>query len=274
MKNYPIGFLDSGVGGLTVVKEVMKQLPNETIYYIGDSARNPYGPRPMEEVQKFTHQLANFLLKKKIKLLVVACNTATVAALESLQEELPIPVIGVIESGSKAADESTENNKVGVIGTVGTVQSNEYEKQILDKKQQTEVFSVACPRFVSVVEKNQFGSTMAKEIVQEELKPFKDTDIDTLVLGCTHYPLLQPIIQDFFGQKVHLIDPGVETAKTVKRYLSNSNLLNDKPNRSTEHVLYTTGSAEKFEKIASNWLNKSSFKVKHISVEEISQNDK
>lgn len=274
MKNHPIGFLDSGVGGLTVVKEVMKQLPNETIYYIGDSARNPYGPRPMAEVQKFTHQLANFLLRKEIKLLVVACNTATVAALESLQKELPIPVIGVIESGSKAAYESTKNQKIGVIGTDGTVQSNEYEKQILSNQQQTKVLSVACPRFVSIVEKNQFESTIAKEIVHEELNPFKDTDIDTLVLGCTHYPLLQPIIQDFFGQQVHLIDPGVETAKTVKKYLTNSNLLNLKQDIAMDHLLYTTGSAEKFEKIASNWLNKSNFKVEHISVEEFNRDDK
>lgn len=274
MKKQPIGFLDSGVGGLTVVKEVMKQLPNEIIYYIGDSARNPYGPRPMEEVQKFTHQLANFLFKKEIKLLVVACNTATVAALETLKKELPIPVIGVIESGSKAANESTKNHKVGVIGTLGTVQSNEYEKQIINKKHGTEVFSLACPRFVSIVEKNQFESTMAKEIVHEELHSFKDTDIDTLVLGCTHYPLLQPIIQDFFGKQVNLIDPGVETAKTIKKYLTDSNLLNQKQGGSTEHLLYTTGSAENFEKIASNWLNKSNFKVKHISVEELSQNEK
>jgi glutamate racemase len=269
MKNQPIGFLDSGVGGLTVVKEVMKQLPHEMIYYIGDSARNPYGPRPLEEVKEFTHQLANFLLEKGIKLLVVACNTATVAALESLQKELPIPVIGVIESGSKAAKEHTKNHKIGVIGTFGTVQSKEYEKQILNEGQQTEVFSVACPRFVSIVEKNQFESTRAKNTVHEELAPFKETTIDTLVLGCTHYPLLQPIIQDFFGQYVHLIDPGVETAKTVKKYLTESDLLNQEVDIIPTHKLYTTGSATKFEKIASNWLDKSNFTIEHISIEEL-----
>ena len=125
MRNQPIGFMDSGVGGLTVVREVMKQLPNERVYYIGDSARNPYGPRPMEEVHKFAHQLAQFLLEKDIKMLVIACNTATVAALETLQKELPIPVIGVIESGTIAATKSTKNKNIGVIGTVGTIQSNE-----------------------------------------------------------------------------------------------------------------------------------------------------
>lgn len=269
MKNHPIGFLDSGVGGLTVVKEVMKQLPNETIYYIGDSARNPYGPRPMAEVEKFTHQLADFLLTKEIKVLVIACNTATVAALKSLQETLPIPVIGVIESGSKAANDMTNNHKVGVIGTDGTIESNEYELQIISHNQETDVLSVACPRFVSVVEKNQFESSLAKKIVQNELEPFKDTDIDTLVLGCTHYPLLQPIIQDYFGQQVHLIDPGVETAKTVKEYLTQSNLLNQRQNQATNHILYTSGSAEEFNRIAKKWLNGSNFEVEHISVKEL-----
>lgn len=270
MKNQPIGFLDSGVGGLTVVKEVMKLLPNEKIYYIGDSARNPYGPRPMEEVRLFTHQLASFLLDKGIKLLVVACNTATVAALEFLQRELPIPVIGVIESGSKAASVQTHSHNIGVIGTLGTVKSKEYEKQLLNNDKQTKVFSVACPRFVSIVEKDQFEGTMAKKIVKEELSSFKNTDIDTLVLGCTHYPLLQPIIQDFFGKEVSLIDPGVETAKTVKEYLKASDLLNEDTSVAKEHLLYTTGSVKKFEDIALNWLDKSNFKIEHISVEELS----
>lgn len=274
MKNRPIGFLDSGVGGLTVVKEVMYQLPNETIYYIGDSARNPYGPRPMEEVSKFTHQLANFLVSKGIKLLVVACNTATVAALHTLQKELPVPVIGVIESGSKAAIKETKNHRVGVIGTEGTIESNEYEMQMLNNTKQTEVYSVACPRFVSIVEKNDFESLRAKEIVQEELASFKNTDIDTLVLGCTHYPLLQPIIQNFFGYDVKLIDPGLETAKTVKKYLTSLDLLNQDQQTKKKHLLYTTGSAEKFEEIAYNWLNETNFKVKHISVEELNQNGK
>ena len=268
MKNQPIGFMDSGVGGLTVVKEVMKQLPNEQIYYIGDSARNPYGPRSMEEVNKFAHQLAQFLLKKDIKMLVIACNTATVAALETLQKELPIPVIGVIESGTNAATKRTKNKNIGVIGTAGTIHSKEYERQIMNQLDEVIVHSVACPRFVAIAEKNDFESTYAKKVVKEELSFFKDTEIDTLVLGCTHYPLLQPIIQDFFGRQVTLVDPGVETAKKVKKYLTNADLLNDSTSEDKEHVFFTTGPIEQFQEIGSKWLGIGDINVKHVEIEE------
>lgn len=268
MRNQPIGFMDSGVGGLTVVREVMKQLPNERVYYIGDSARNPYGPRPMEEVHKFAHQLAQFLLEKDIKMLVIACNTATVAALESLQKELPIPVIGVIESGTIAATKSTKNKNIGVIGTVGTIQSNEYEKQITTVLDEVTVHSVACPRFVAIAEKNEFESCYAKEVVREELSLFKDIDIDTLVLGCTHYPLLQPIIQDYFGHQVTLVDPGVETAKKVKKYLTDNDLLNDSLLEAQEDIFFTTGPVEQFQEIGSNWLGINDINVEHVDIEE------
>ncbi len=269
MNDQPIGFLDSGVGGLTVVKEVMKQLPNEQVYYIGDSARNPYGPRPMEEVREFTHQLANFLVEKKIKLLVVACNTATVAALDTLQEELPIPVIGVIASGTHAAVLETANDKIGVIGTLGTIESKEYERQILEKKDKVNVIGVACQEFVAIVEKNQFESEYAKKVVEKELKPFKQTGIDTLVLGCTHYPLLQPIIQEYFGADVALVDPGVETAKAVEKYLVENDLLHTASENTAQHIFYTTGPASDFEHIANNWLGQQNYKVEQIPVEEL-----
>lgn len=273
MNNQPIGFLDSGVGGLTVVKEVLKRLPNEQIFYIGDSARNPYGPRPMEEVRKFTHQLANFLVDQNIKLLVVACNTATVAALNSLKKELPIPVIGVIASGTHAAVLETSNDEIGVIGTVGTIESKEYEKQILKKKEHAKVTSVATQEFVAIVEKNQFESNYAKRVVKEELEPFISTNIDTLVLGCTHYPLLQPIIQDYFGTEVSLIDPGVETAKVVEKYLSEENWLNESTDNPIEHLFFTTGPALRFEEIARKWLEDEDFKVKNVPIEELEKYD-
>ncbi len=271
MNSQPIGFLDSGVGGLTVVKEVIKLLPNEEIIYIGDSGRNPYGPRPLEEVRQFTHQLSHFLMKKEIKLLVVACNTATVAALDSLQKELPIPVIGVIESGTKAAIEVTKNNKIGIIGTQGTIQSGEYEKQILEQLAHAELMSVACPKFVSIVEKNQFETEQATKIVTEELAPFENTDIDTLVLGCTHYPLLQVIIQNNFDKHVTLVDPGVETAKLVKKYLESHDLLNLNKMMVSPYLLFTTGSAAKFHSIASKWLGTTRIDVQHISIEELTK---
>lgn len=274
MKNRPIGFLDSGVGGLTVVKEVMKLMPEEEIVYIGDSARNPYGPRPKEEVLTFTIQLANFLVAKGIKLLVIACNTATVAALEYLQKELPIPVIGVIEAGSKAASERSQNKHIGIIGTQGTVNSREYERKILSYVADATLQSVACPRFVSIVEKDRYEDARAQQIVAEELKPFEGSNMDTLVLGCTHYPLLQKIIQSHFGNNLTLIDPGVETAKSVKVFLSEKELLQTNQHRSPTHHFYTTGLADQFKNIASNWLESTEFKVTQIPIEEIESYDK
>lgn len=269
MKNSPIGFLDSGVGGLTVAKEVMKRLPNEEIYYIGDSGRNPYGPRPSEQVFAYTVQLANFLMEKGIKLLVIACNTATVVALKYLQNELPIPVLGVIEPGSKAAAANSKNKHIGVIGTQGTIQSKEYEKQILDEISDATIQSVACPKFVSIVEKDQYQDDLAKQVVADELGVFDDFEMDTLVLGCTHYPLLQNIIQQYFDTDLTLIDPGVETAKYVEGHLIKNDLLNNSGNDNQLHVFYTTGPAQKFQTIAVNWLKDSNFIVKHIPIEEI-----
>ena len=266
MKKQPIGLLDSGVGGLTVVKEVMRLLPNEEIYYVGDSARNPYGPRPLSEVLEYTIQIANFLVSKGIKLLVIACNTATVASLDVLQKRLDIPVIGVIESGTKAAISSTKNKKIGVIGTQGTIQSNEYEKQIMGLLEDAIVQSVACPQFVSIVEKNQYEDALARKVVSEELSPFVDSDMDTLVLGCTHYPLLQRIIQDYLGNDLMLINPGIEVAKKVQSILIDKAII-DTGEKASNHVFYTSGDPVKFNDIAIHWLKRHDFDVKHIAVE-------
>lgn len=271
MNNQPIGFLDSGVGGLTVVKEVMQLLPNEEVYYLGDSARNPYGPRPLSEVLEYTLQSANFLVSKGIKLLVIACNTATVAALDVLQERLDIPVIGVIESGTKAAISNSRNKIIGVIGTQGTIQSNEYEKQIMTLLEGAKVQSVACPQFVSIVEKHQYEDALAKNVVSEELEPFLGYEMDTLVLGCTHYPLLQNVIQDYFGDDLTLIDPGVETAKQVQTMLKEYDMAHLLTEELNKHVFYTTGDCKKFNDIAIHWLKRNDFIVKHIAVEELEE---
>lgn len=268
MKKQPIGLLDSGVGGLTVVKEVMRLLPNEEIYYVGDSARNPYGPRPLSEVLEYSIQIANFLVSKGIKLLVIACNTATVASLDVLQKRLDIPVIGVIESGTKAAISSTTNKKIGVIGTQGTIQSNEYEKQIMGLLEGAIVQSVACPQFVSIVEKNQYEDELARKVVSEELSPFVDSDMDTLVLGCTHYPLLQRIIQDYLGNDLMLINPGIEVSKQVQSILIDKAIINT-GEKASNHVFYTSGDPVKFNDIAIHWLKRHDFDVKHIAVEEL-----
>ncbi|KAF1301160.1 MULTISPECIES: glutamate racemase [Enterococcus] len=248
----PIGFIDSGVGGLTVVKEALKQLPNESIVYLGDTARCPYGPRPAEQVVEFTWQMTNFLLEKKIKLLVIACNTATAVALEEIKDQLPIPVVGVILPGSRAAVKFTKNQRIGVIGTQGTIRSGSYERAIRAKTPSSKVFSLACPKFVPIVESNEYQSSVAKKIVAETLLPLKNKKIDTLVLGCTHYPLLRPLIQNVVGN-VHLIDSGAETVGEVSMLLDYFGIA-AASNKPPQRTFYTTGSTKMFDEIANDWL--------------------
>lgn len=269
MKKRPIGFIDSGVGGLTVVKEAMRQLPHEVFCYIGDTARCPYGPRTPEQVRQFTIELAYFLMEKDIKLLVIACNTATATALTTLKELLPIPIVGVILPGSRAAIKATRNQRIAVIGTEGTIASNEYQKSIFRKNQQIDVVSLACPKFVPVVESNEYTGPLAKRVVRETLMPLHKTKMDTLILGCTHYPLLRPIIQDVVGQEIQLIDSGAETINEVSVLLDYYNLAEDTPNSDSLHQFYTTGSAEMFKRIASAWLGLDHLVVNHIDLKEI-----
>lgn len=267
MKKQAIGLLDSGVGGLTVMKEAIKQLPNESFYYIGDTARCPYGPRPKEQVKEFTWDLTKFLLDKDIKMLIIACNTATAAALPELKKELDIPVIGVILPGSRAAIKTTKENRIGIIGTEGTILSGEYKRAIKNKHESTNVFSQACPKFVPLVESNQFNSAIAKKVVTESLQGLKKLKIDTLVLGCTHYPLLRPLIQNVMGERVNLIDSGAETVNEVSVLLDYYDMAEKKSSEPNERKFYTTGSANMFKEIASSWLELNEIEVEHISIE-------
>lgn len=267
MKKQAIGFIDSGVGGLTVVKEAMRQLPNESIYYVGDTARCPYGPRPEEQVRKFTWEMTHFLLDKDIKMLVIACNTATAAALEDIKKKLAIPVIGVILPGSRASIKATKNNRIGVIGTVGTVKSDQYKKMIHLKDAKAIVTSLACPKFVPIVESNEYSSAIAKKIVAETLRPLKNDGLDTLILGCTHYPLLRPIIQNVMGDSVTLIDSGAETVSEVSTILDYFGLADNSKDRThLEHNFYTTGSPQMFHEIASEWLDMEKITVENITL--------
>lgn len=249
----PIGMIDSGVGGLTVAKEVMRQLPNEKIIYLGDTARCPYGPRTTREVKKFTWELTTFLLEKNIKMLVIACNTATAAALDEIRKELTIPVIGVINPGARAAIKRTRNYRVGIIGTVGTVKSGAYEKALKSLNSRLFVSSHACPKFVPLVESGEYDGPIAEKIVEEALKPLLDQNLDTLILGCTHYPLLGPLIKNVMGETVNVISSGGETAREVSAILQYNGLL-DTCEETPEHEFYTTGSKWIFSKIASQWL--------------------
>ncbi len=274
MSKKAIGFIDSGVGGLTVVKQAMKQLPNESIYYLGDSARCPYGPRPKEEVIQYTWEMTQSLLKKAIKMLVIACNTATAAALDVIRERIDIPVIGVINPGSRAAIKHSKNERIAVIGTKGTINSDVYKQTIKDKDKGISVISMSCPKFVPLVESNQYNGSIAKKVVAETLKPLLKESVDTLILGCTHYPLLTPLIQNVMGPCVTLIDSGAETVSEVSTLLDYFRLAESSHNKqASEYRFYTTGSPKLFSDIAENWLGQSNFTIEKVDLLNLIEND-
>jgi len=243
-----IGVIDSGVGGLTVAYEIMRQLPNEQIFYVGDTLRCPYGPRPQEEVIQYTREMVQFLIEKNIKMLVIACNTATAFALDAIEKEFPIPVVGVIQPGVRAAIKSTRSNKIGVIGTDGTINSNAYPETLRRVNQAIRITSLSCPLFVPIVEKGVTEGVEAEKIVYDSLRPFLQVDIDTLVLGCTHYPLLENTIQKVLGDEIKLISSSEETARETSTILQVHDLLYPE-SRSPKHQFFTTGNVNNFKKV-------------------------
>ncbi|MEC0032978.1 MULTISPECIES: glutamate racemase [Bacillus] len=251
-KHSVIGVLDSGVGGLTVASEIIRQLPKESIYYIGDNKRCPYGPRSVEEVQSFVFEMVEFLKQFPLKALVVACNTAAAAALTALQEVLSIPVIGVIHPGARAAIKVTKKEKIGVIGTVGTIKSNMYEKALHELDTYLEVHSHACPTLATVVENHLEDTAYVTQQVKQALLPLTKEDIDTLILGCTHYPLLESYIKKELGEDVTIISSAEETAIELSTILQHKGILSD--NLNPKHRFFTTGSILSFEHIAERWL--------------------
>ncbi len=263
--NAPIGIIDSGVGGLTVAKEVMRQLPYEQIIYLGDTARCPYGPRTGEEVKRFTWEMANFMIEKNVKMLVIACNTATAVALEEIQNELAIPVLGVIHPGARTAIKNTENFHIGVIGTEGTIKSRAYEYALASINKKTKVTGLACPKFVPLVESGEYDGPVVRKIVAETLAPLQNHQLDTLILGCTHYPLLEPAIKEFLGDKVNVISSGEETAREVSTILHHNRILS-RGGECPAHEFYTTGSKKIFSAIASQWLEQKIDNVKTIKL--------
>lgn len=253
MDNRPIGFLDSGVGGLTVARELMRQLPHEEIVYIGDSARAPYGPRPAEQIREYTWQLVKFLLTKNVKMIVLACNTATAIVWEEIKETLDIPVLGVILPGASAAIKATRNGNIGILGTVMTIQSDIYRQKIQALSPEMQVESLACPKFAPLVESNGHQSSLAKKVVYDSLRPLVGK-VDTVVLGCTHYPLLRPIIQNAMGKEVKLIDSGAECARDVSVLLNYFEINRSRTEKDIQHRFYTTASPAAFKEIAESWM--------------------
>ena len=215
-----IGIFDSGVGGLTVLREIIKALPQEDTIYLGDTARVPYGTKSPETVVRFARQITSFLVNRDIKLLVVACNTASAVSLDALQAEFNIPIVGVIEPGAFQAAAVTKNGKVGVIGTAGTVRSSAYTKAIKRINPDIEVITAECPMFVPLAEEGWLDNEVARLTAEIYLKNLKDSGVDTLVLGCTHYPLLKGMIGQVMGEAVNLVDSAEETARVVREILA------------------------------------------------------
>jgi glutamate racemase len=234
-----IGIFDSGVGGLTVLKEVFKALPQEDTIYLGDTARVPYGTKSPETVTRYSLQVTSFLVERDIKLLVVACNTASAVSLDALKAHFSIPIIGVIEPGAKRAVSVTRSGKIGVIGTTATIQSSAYSKAIKRIDRDIEVVTRACPLFVPLAEEGWVDNEVARLTAQTYLQGLKDEGVDTLVLGCTHYPILKGIIAEVMGDGVRLVDSAEETARTVAETLGAGDILRPSSEKGTHHFFVT-----------------------------------
>jgi len=264
-----IGIFDSGIGGLTVVRQVSKLLPSEKLIYFGDTARVPYGSKSPQVVRKFALQDALFLSDKNVKAMIVACNTASAEALDLLRKEFDIPIIGVIKPGAGAAAKVTNGGKIGVIGTYGTIASGAYEAELLAADSSLEVESVACPLLVPLVEEGWESRDVTKAILREYLSPLIDNNIDTLILGCTHYPMLKPLIQEIVGDKVVLIDSAEASAAELEQILNEEGLSAANEDSSVEHEYYVSDFPFQFKETAERFLGNKLPEVGLISLDHL-----
>ena len=269
-KSRPIGVFDSGVGGLTVAREIMRQLPRERIVYFGDTARVPYGSKSKETILRYSRQIIHFLESKNVKAIVVACNTASAYALEELRPEMKIPIIGVVKPGAKVAAQATRNGKIGVIGTEGTVASQIYTEMIQRHNPGAIVVGKACPLFVPLVEEGWLKDPITIEVARRYLASFWETGIDTLILGCTHYPLLRSVVRDIMGAGVELVNPAYETAQGLKRLLGECGIANDgaQLEGAPMYQFYVSDAAEKFKNFANSILPCEIKEAQLIQIEE------
>lgn len=268
--NAPIGVFDSGVGGLTVAREIMRQMPNEKIVYFGDTARVPYGSKSKETVTRFSKQIVRFLQTHQVKTIVVACNTASAYALDELEQETDIPVIGVLKPGAKTAAEVTQNGKIGVIATEATIGSRMYTKYIKELNKQVTIYGKACPLFVPLVEEGLWQDPVTDEIAKRYLTELIDIDIDTLILGCTHYPLIRSTLGKIMGENVTLVNPAYETAMELKELLSQKGLLNEEHPKlgENQYQFYVSDGAEKFKRFANSIIKYGILSAKTINIEQ------
>ena len=268
--NSPIGVFDSGVGGLTVAREIMRQLPNERIVYFGDTARVPYGSKSRETVMKYSRQIVKFLMTQKVKAIVVACNTASAYALDELEQEVDIPIIGVVRPGARAAIEATKNCKIGVIATEATINSGIYNRYIEANDSSVRIIGKACPLFVPLVEEGLWEDPVTDEIARRYLTELIDSDIDTLILGCTHYPLIRSTVGRIMGKQVTLVNPAYETARELKELLFAKGLESEhRPGLGTElYRFFVSDAADKFQRFANSILTYGILSAKVINIDE------
>lgn len=262
-----IGIFDSGVGGLTVVGEFFKKLPEYKITYFGDTARVPYGTKSKDTVTGYSLQNSHFLIKNKASIIIVACNTASALAIDTLQKNFDVPIIGVLKPAVKKAVSVTSSGKIGVIGTRSTIESGIYNKMIKQIHSDAKIYLKACPLLVSLVEENWIKSGETKRILKKYLKPFKDYNVDTLILGCTHYPLLSDIISNIMGKNVTIVDPATEIVDEVKEILENNEDLKKKLKKSKNHKFYFSDITPHLEEIAQKFLGRKIGNIEKIDIE-------
>ena len=264
--NRPLGVFDSGVGGLTVVREINRLLPTESIVYLGDTARVPYGNKSPLAVQRYARENTEFLISRNVKAIVVACNTASAYALESLKQDFDIPVIGVIRPGVEAAIEKTSSGKIGIIATAGTIASDAYQQLILSIRPEAEIFAAATPLLVPLIEEDWLERPACRLVAEEYLEPFLSSGVDTLVLACTHYPLIRPLLQEICGDQVMLVDSATTCARHAQRRLSE----NDQETPSTEKGWVKpclTDISDHFFDLATRFLDRSPGEIERVKVD-------
>jgi len=262
----PIGVFDSGVGGLTVVREIIRQLPNENVVYFGDTARVPYGNKSKNIVIDYSRQIIHFLKTKKVKAIVIACNTASAYALDTVAPETDIPVMGVVLPGAKAAAEATKNGHIGILGTIGTVNSGIYTEVLHRYNPAFQVVGKACPLFVPLVEEGMLEDSVTDEMAARYIKPLIALGVDTLVLGCTHYPLIRSTIRKIAGEQVQLVNPAYETAISLRSLLQEKGIYRD--SGEPQYRFYVSDGAEKFSSFANSILPVELVETKLVPIEE------
>jgi glutamate racemase len=264
----PIGVFDSGVGGLTVLHECLVTMPHEDFVYLGDHARLPYGPRPLEEIRGFAREIAGYLAAQDVKLVLVACNAATSAALPQLQEKLEVPVVGVITPEAHAAVQATRNRRIGLLATQATVEAGRYGELVHALDAGAELVPVACPRLVPLIESDDPFAAETTDAVREYAMPLKNAGADTVILGCTHYPLIRPIFQRVFGRGVTLVFSAEETAREVAETLARKGIENEEAREGSYRFL-TTGDPAAFRALGERFLQLPLGDVEHVDVADL-----